>query len=127
MTSALQDYAEILMDGLPDNIKEEITLCNHSLHHGPVYLDEDYDIAECFDENVRPHDFSAGCTRIRDALDGVGDVWVDEDANDVMTSEPQGFEEDGEWIEPPWEHIRHYDRREVIAQIVGRALAEYVT
>lgn len=125
-TTALEAYTSRIYEELPEDIRNEITLCRQSLLWGPLYLDEDGEPAECFDENVRPHDFSAGCARIGEALANVSEVWVDTFSDDVMESEPQSFFEGDEWIQPDWEYIRHYEWSDVVAQIVGRELVEYV-
>lgn len=125
--TALEEYTGQIYDNLSAEVQNDIALCRHSLVYGPAYVDEDGELCDCFDEGAKAHDFSAAVDRIRDALDFVGTIWIDHEADDVLTSEPEGWEdEDGEWQEPDWSQIYRYDRRDLIRQIVGAALAEYV-
>ena len=69
--------------------------------------------------------FSVAVDTIRAELEA-GELWVDDDAGLVLTSEPEGFQDGDEWIEPSWEDYTHYSRREVMRATFGE-LAEHVS
>lgn len=128
MRNPLDDYAAEIARRLAASVREDIANATHDLVDGPLYLDEDDEPCSCFDDGARRFNFSAAVDRIRGAFDGVGDVWVDLFSGEVLGSEPGGYEdENGEWVEPEWQYIRHYDRRQVLAEIVDAPLLEYVT
>lgn len=124
---AINDWAKSIEAALPDDVKKEISHCNSSLFNGPLYLDSEGEPCSMFDDcDKTAHDFSAGCKLIAAALDNddaVCDLYIDEDGG-VSTSEPEGEEIDGEWCDPlPYTRV---DRKQVIAAIVGRELAQHV-
>ncbi len=64
---------------------------------------------------------------VADAVRDVGDLWVDVDWDCVMTREPEGFndEETGEYVEPFWESIYQYSRKDVLRAAFGE-VADYL-
>lgn len=62
--------------------------------------------------------------QIRANLD-VSELWVDADCGHVLTEEPKAEEVDGELVEPFWECIIHYSKRDVMRVAFGE-LAEYL-
>ena len=95
------------------------TLANYDLHYGPTGSDADYP------------GFMSAIAEITAALDaaGISDLWVEGEY--VTDREPQGFWHDDpqgeqdEWIEPEWDEIYHYRKRDVLKATFG-ALAEYL-
>jgi hypothetical protein len=55
----------------------------------------------------------------------LGDVWVDTQADLVLESEPEAYEQDGQWIEPEWGDYIHFDSVAVKKAVLGE-LAPYV-
>ena len=102
----------------PKRIEWLINAATYDLYYGPTPAGADIDgheypgftsaldeIENWFDENVP------------------SEVWFDSDSGEVLESEPEAFEEDGEIIEPFWEEIYHVDR--VRKEMLGK-LAEYL-
>lgn len=88
------------------------------LHFGPYEQGDDID-GEIFPGFVNALD------EIEDWLDDnvPSEVWWDRDSGEIFEREPEGYEDEGEWIEPFWESIYHIDdtRRAMFGK-----LAEYM-
>ncbi len=87
------------------------------LYYGPVGEGEDMD--------GEPYPgFTAALDEIRGGLDTVpGEVWYDRDSGEILESEPEEYEEDGEIVEPYWEGIYHV--KNVEKELLGK-LSEYL-
>lgn len=124
--TALSDYVTSL--NLSDEVIHMIELARHDLFYGPLYFDADNEECSCFDEGATAFNFSAACAKISDALDFVGDLWVDTDSGDWQITEPQWCwkDQDGELCMEYPELWGHYDRHEVLTHIVGKELVTYI-
>lgn len=128
----LQEWANVQFETL---VKDDATACLNDLFNGPLYLDPEGNPCDPFDEGVTRFNFSTACERICAALDHIGDVWVDIQAGEVLTQEPDWDAGDTVILEDGSEHYDlfnlredyvHFDRAQVIAAIVGKELAKYV-
>ena len=129
----LQDWANVQFETL---VKEDATACLNDLFNGPLYLDPEGEPCDCFDEGAKRFNFSSACARISAALESISAVWVDIQAGEVLTSEPdwsaveEFTHEDGsiERHECYWpEDYVHFDRNHVIRAIIGKELAKYIS
>lgn len=62
------------------------------------------------------------------AEENLYEVWVCDDTDEVLTSEPEpGYtdEETGEWMETEWE-FRHFSHRDVTRIILGSVVADHI-
>jgi hypothetical protein len=141
-------------DKLSPRIIAAISLLNSDLYYGPFYYDSkevpDADDLEairahectCFDENATALDFQSLAGEVANELEAEipWKVWVDMDCEEVLTREPEGYEEDcdckGEdddceeckgtgkvWIEPYWENTFEFDFGDVKQALLGSELA----
>lgn len=142
--NAVRYYIDQVKSNLSSEIKELIRMAKHDLREGPLYLDEDGDWpVSAFDEGAVQFDFASAVDKISEALEEVGEVYVDDDGVLYLTDpvdDDQMYmyeDEDGEYTdeEPDDGAERVYtgpetyyrlDRPDVILEIVGRDLAEYV-
>lgn len=90
----------------------------YDLYHGPVPEGEDFD--------GRPYPgFTSGLDELSNWFNRnvPSEIWYDSDSGEVFEREPEGYEDEGEWIEPFWESIYHVDdtRRAMFGK-----LAEYM-
>ena len=111
-TSALDQWAADVRKEMPERVRTLMRLASFDLYFGP------------FSEEIEgePYPgFTSALEEIEAALPEVSEMWADEDCGYVIDSEPEAWldEETGEWIEPYWESIRKYSRREVLTAIVG--------
>jgi len=124
---AIAEYAAELESALPEDVKRLIELANSDLYSGPVYLDQDGEECSMWDDGATPFSFRKACDRIREALSDVSDVYLEDWSGCVLTSEPEGYEDEetGAWIEPdPYTLI---EASALVRAIVGRELASYVS
>lgn len=109
-------------DQVPADIRRLVSMARFDLYYGPLevgFRDEG-------DPNEPYPGFSEACDRISRCLeDIIEDVWVDMDCEDVSTSEPEGFYDGDEWIEPFLENVYHFDRGDVKRAYLGE-LASYL-
>lgn len=106
---------------IPDDTQRLANLATFDLLWGPVGLDDEWER-----ENYKG--FQLACARISEYVDTLPcELWVDTDCDCVMTSEPQGQEVDGEWLEPYWESIYYIDSRSKLVQLLlNEYLVDYV-
>lgn len=106
---------------IPEDIQRLANLATSDLLWGPIGLDDEWE-----EENYKG--FQSACARIREYVDTLPrELWVDTDCDCVMTSEPQGEEVDGEWLEPYWDSIYYVNgRNEVVELLLNHYLAGYV-
>jgi len=111
---------------LPVEIQRKIGLLNSDLYFGPLYFGSDGEECVCFDFEAEPtpFDFVVVAREVMEHLrDEVpSEVYVDMNVEEVLSSEPEGWEDEdtGEWIEPFWEEIYHVD--DVYKSLLGREL-----
>lgn len=104
---------------VPENINQIRNIAWADLMYGPYGA-----------QNIEGCDYP-GFDKALDALQSwcdqnVFEVWADGDF--LYTSEPEGYEDEtGEYIEPFWEEIYHYERKDVIVALFGKEVAEYLT
>lgn len=103
------------LDSEGRTVSQLATWAHYDLLHGPIIKSND----------GKPWcGFSKAVERISQALEELGDLWV-EDGN-ILEKEPQPFkDEDGEWIEPVWEEITKVSRKEALRMAFGE-LAPYL-
>jgi hypothetical protein len=112
---------------IPAVTLELIGKARHDLYNGPSYYDADGEECSCFDDGAIAFDFVDACSRIDDALAEVSGIWIDLDAADYSTTEPEPWEdEDGELYEPDYSCWQEVSASEVIRHIVGHELARYI-
>ena len=88
LEKAVQNHFEV-----PEDIQRLANLATSDLLWGPVSLGDDWE-----EENYKG--FQSACKRIREYVDTLpSQLWIDTDGDYVMTSEPQGEQVDGEYIE----------------------------
>lgn len=100
---------------MPARIKKLVSGARTDLYGGP-YSKTDM---RAFGVSRWPG-YSKAIDEISDwASDHVSELWVDTGAGFVMDSEPEGFtdEDTGEYVEPFWEEIAHFDRRDVMRAV----------
>jgi len=116
LEKAVQSHFEV-----PEDIQRLVGLATSDLLWGPVSLGGDWE-----EDNYKG--FQSACKRIREYVDTLpSQLWIDTDCDCVMTSEPQGEEVDGEWVEPLWESIYYVNgRNEVVELLFNHYLAGYV-
>jgi hypothetical protein len=117
---AIKEYVNSLLD---DETKRLVHLAAWDLYWGPVACSPE---AHNGPDDGKPWPgFSAACERIKEALDGLDDLWVEGD--NVMTREPEGYTDNdtGEWVEPYLEETYRFPRREVL-RVAFSALAEHL-
>ncbi len=102
--AAIRDYAKH-KEILTDELKLLISQANHDLYDGQI------------DQDDYPG-FESACVQIREALQGLGDLWVSHDGC-VFDVEPDWSEED------PGDYT-HFEARWAKRTIVGIELLGYV-
>ena len=108
---------------MPEHVERLRNLANLDLYFGPL------NDSQLDDEWERQHykGFSEALGTIQEWIDAnVTDLWVDVDCDCVMTSEPEGYEDEGEWVEPYLETTYHVDMRTVKKYLLGKELGGYV-
>jgi hypothetical protein len=129
-TDALDDWVSQYIDEIPGEVRRVIGLATHCLNYGTdTFDDEDW---------ADYPGFSASVRLIGEALEDLDDLWIDTDADIVLTRKPEGelveneeFDPDDPdsgpevWVEPDWSSIRLVTRKELVREILG-PLAEYV-
>lgn len=105
------------------------SLLRTDLFMGPIYyIDEQGDPRFWGDEpeadnNWAEWSFVDAVQELRQLLGHMSNhIYVDVDSGSYSTSEPVGYEEDGEWIEPCWESIYEVQ----VTDVVGTTLKEYL-
>lgn len=123
----LQEWANGQYRVLPEVARKDIRRANWDLFNGPGY-----------DEGATRFNFTAACARISAALADISDVWVDIQSGEVIAQEPDWEatyehefmeEEAGSCNWPAYhpEDYVHFERSQVIAAIVGKELAKYIS
>lgn len=121
---ALETWCQAKKAELHPRINRLIALANWDLYHGPTMDGQDDDEDADDGSKVVYPGFVNACREITAALDGiVQDVWVDIQTENVQTTEPQGYQDGEEWVEPDWEDYRLVDARQVKYALLGRELA----
>jgi hypothetical protein len=113
--NTLKAYAKAKIDDLDWYVQRLITVANYDLYFGPV--------PERFqeDEFVYPG-FSMAVDKIKEALDDIGEIYVDDEAELWTETKPSDTENDDEGLE-----YRYFvSRKDCIKAIVGKELAEYL-
>lgn len=117
---ALAEWAGRVLGGLDERTRALIHLACRDLWHGPLGPDDPREGADW-------PGFTVACREIQAALEDVpAEVWVDSQSGEVLESEPEGFEDGGEWFEPSWEDITHVGRQDVLPFLLGKDLAGYI-
>ncbi len=108
-------------DQMPDAVKAALAVALHDLYNGPASADD------LVSEGLPVVGFESACKALADWWQGTDtELWLDTDADYVMTSEPEAWTDDGgETIDPCWESILHFDSR-ATSRLVFGALADYV-
>lgn len=106
---------------VPEDIQRLSNMAACDLLWGPIGLDDDWE-----KENYKG--FQSACGKIKEYIDTLPfPLWVDVDCDCVMTSEPEGEEVDGEYLEPCWDSIYLIDRRnDLVRLLLNDHLAGYV-
>jgi hypothetical protein len=102
---------------LDERTQELIRLANSDLYLGPLDSDE----GEVGDWPG----FAPACHMIRDAFDGITDLYIDTDTDDVIGDTEPSFDPDDECSYSP-DMVIHVDSRQVVRALVGAELAGYV-
>lgn len=107
---------------MPAAVKQQLAGANMDLYGGPLSK------ADARAEGIRGwKGFSHAAREIKSwGEDNLERVWYDQNAGIVETSEPQGFEDDGEWVEPFLEDYFEYDLRAVKRIVFGSELAQHI-
>jgi hypothetical protein len=111
---AINGHAQAIIQKLPESTVELISKANHDLYFGPAHLADDEGYPG----------FSKALRIIRESLDELNDVYVDESGH-VSDTEPQGYfdDESGDFIEPlPYAMV---DAMVVISKILGAELSAH--
>jgi hypothetical protein len=129
---------------LSEDVRKLIKQANYDLFYGPINDGAVGDPAEEDEELSKYPGFTSACKQIRDALDDLpSDLYLDEESDEVRTSEPEhekceacdgeglvdditceecqgncGFEPAGTWY--------HAERSDILGVVVGKELAAYV-
>jgi hypothetical protein len=128
-------WAKEKRDALPKRIKVLIMLAKWDLYYGPIGSQEDANNLQDEPFESWPG-FHGAVEEIKAALDDIGDVVADINAEEVLDKEPEGEmvdnpdydpdEEEDEkdnpkqvWQEPEWSDYCKVDRKEAISYIVG--------
>lgn len=140
-----RDYSDAIAAHLtvPAHIEAAARAVRYDLYHGPSWVrvpggDVErftYDDHATFrdDLEAKPGDVIAETylSPVADALrafidDLPSDLWVDTMSDCVLTSEPEGWEDDetGEWVEPEWSDYAHADGRDIVRALFGRVIAD---
>jgi len=110
----LSGWCEEQIRGLSPRIRHLVCAANLDLIYGP-YSCDDYP------------GFTAACKEIASAIEGIiQDIWIDVNAEVVETSEPKGFHDGDEWIEPCWEDYVFLEARHVKFCLLGQELAHHI-
>lgn len=86
----------------PKRVKWLIGAARYDLHYGPTQAGEDVD-------GHKYPGFTSALDEIRNWFDDKvpREVWYDNDSGEILESEPESYEEDGEVFEPDWQEIYH--------------------
>ena len=111
---------------LPADIANKINLLNSDLYNGPMYFNPEGEQCCHMDEGATPFLFSKTADEVMDYLreEVPSTVYVDMDCEQVFDNEPEGYEEDGEWIEPYWENVYQVDN--VYGVLLGTELGRTI-
>ncbi len=118
--AAVRKHFRDLMDE-DEEVKAARTFASYDLWHGPMTADQ----AEA-EGYPADWDFETATEILTDwwGSNG-GEVWFDSQSGYVETREPQGYDDDGEWIEPIWEDYVHVEGQDAKRAVFGE-LAEYL-
>lgn len=106
-TAAIEAYYRSMM---PTRIVDLRAMASWDLYFGPNTA-EDYSEEDPTRETVWPGYVTAVAELSDWSQSHIGEVWYDADSGEVLTSEPEGGEdEDGEWHEPFLEQTYYFDR-----------------
>lgn len=112
----LKAWADEKRVSLGERVRFLIRAANWDLRFGPYHEDDpDLDAALEGEARLEWPGFTKATAEIRDALDDVRELWIDEDTDLWTETEP----EDLEWV---W----RVGRTDLLRAIVGRELVEYV-
>lgn len=120
---AIFDY---LAPRLTPTVERLSAVLNTDLYAGPVYIGPDGEECSWGDEGARQFDFHRAV--------GILSLWCDrniplslyvEDWCGIpQEDEPQGYEEEGEWVEP--ESYWVFERKDLLRVLFGKELAQYL-
>lgn len=137
----MRDFSEALEQAFP--VPAHIAACasaiRYDLYHGPCfscvpaegieaftidhYASDASDLAD-IDGTISETYVGPVADALRSFIDDLpSEVWVDVQCDCVCTSEPEAFEEDGEWYEPCWDDYYHLDRSDIVAGLFGKTIA----
>ena len=102
---------------MPARLRKLATAAHWDLMFGP------HSRADFRAEGIRWPGYGEACARLQDWIDSKmpRDLWLDTQADDVLTSEPDGWTDDetGEYVEPFLEDFVHYEAREIKRVVFG--------
>jgi len=109
---------------IPKNIQRLINAANMDLYYGP------YAEGENIENEWTYPGFVSACDRISEWIDEniPSEMYFDYDCEYISETEPEPEidEETGETIEPFWENWYRFERKGIIANIVGKELSSYI-
>jgi hypothetical protein len=105
---------------MPTEISRLASIARMDLLIGPYAATKDF-------EDGKPWPgFSIACDVISDWVNGIPDtLWVDLDCEMVSNSEPEGFYDGHEWIEPCTENVWCVERKQILGYVF-KELGEYL-
>lgn len=110
--SMKQEITRYFKSQMPEEVKEALANASWNLHYGPSGEGMGWESALEILRNW--------------AEEHISEIWYDQMAGNIDTSEPQGYQDEtGEWIEPLGEDYRYFNDREV-KRIVFGEVAEYL-
>lgn len=106
---------------LSDDIRRLIRLANYDLYNGPI--------GEPDDGKPWPG-FSKACDIVKEYMPD-GDIWIDDQSDEIMDSEPNWWypeceDENPDEIYYNSEDVAVYHKRDIVKILVGSELAGYV-
>ena len=115
---------EYILAKLDEDTQRLARLAWWDLMYGPISTDPESIYGP--DDGLPWCGFSEACAKVAEAVDDIGDLWIDGDF--VMTSEPEGYEDPdtGEWCEPYLDDTFFFSRKDALAAAFGRELVEYL-
>lgn len=104
---------------MPENVQRLAAYAYADLHFGPAH--------NGLDPDAPFPGFEQACATVgvwvKENVPSV--AWVDLDCGMVFDSEPQGYYDGDEWIEPFMQDTYHIERKQILAYIFGD-LSEYL-
>jgi hypothetical protein len=109
---------------MPEDVRAACELALRDLHEGPS-LDDNEDRDPALPLHV--HGFESACKHVsRWFSEYQGEAWYDSGCGEVLTEEPQPFDDgEGGTIDPEWSEIVYFSERDVKRAAFGE-LAQYL-